>query len=208
MTRGEDCLVALGRHAIIGLIIEAIPQLKSGCEIIMHWLMGTISLPKSPICPAPPPLTAFHSPRYIAAVQKQEADTFLCLLLQNFPGDQTPVVSTPMTLLTESLQFTSSALANNETPSGTAITQPAGPILSAQEERMRQVSFSGGYLYSCELCCSAILCQGLTLALKGLFIPFHSSSWSLSEQWIYITSLHGPSHTLTGWFQSSWWEKE
>lgn len=72
------------------------------------------------------------------------------IFLQNFPGNQTPILSPPVTLLTEALQFTETGLANDKALSGASVPQPLGPILGAQEERMRQVSFSGGYLYSCK----------------------------------------------------------
>ena len=62
----------------------------------------------------------------------------------------TPTLQPPVTLLTQPLQFTSTALRNPNAPSKVSVPQPNGPILGAQEERMRQVAFSGGYLYSCE----------------------------------------------------------
>ena len=74
--------------------------------------------------------------------------TLFCL--QNFPNNQSPVLSPPVTLLTQALQYTETALPFKNAPSGTAVPQPTGPILGAQEERMRQVSLSGGYLYSCK----------------------------------------------------------
>lgn len=71
-------------------------------------------------------------------------------MLQNFPEGRTPILSAPVTMVTQPLQFTSAALRNTGAPSGTAVPQPYGPILGGQDERLRQVSFSGGFLYSCE----------------------------------------------------------
>lgn len=80
-----------------------------------------------------------------------DTDVGTVFSLQNFPGGRSPVLSPPQTLITEALQYTESVLTYEPAPTGTLIPQPAGPILAAQEERMRQVSLSGGYLYSCKL---------------------------------------------------------
>lgn len=70
--------------------------------------------------------------------------------MQNFPERRTPVLSAPVTMLTQPLQYTTAALSNPRAPSRTSVPQPDGPILGGLDERMRQVSFSGGYLYTCE----------------------------------------------------------
>lgn len=69
---------------------------------------------------------------------------------QDFPDNRSPTLSPPITLVTQELQYTETALPFERSLTGTAVPQPTGPILGAQEERMRQVSLSGGYLYSCE----------------------------------------------------------
>lgn len=105
--------------------------------------------------PAPPFLKPSHKllcleQRFLCTASFQNDRLDSLIFLQNFPGNQTPILSPPVTLLTEALQFTETGLANDKALSGTSVPQPLGPILGAQEERMRQVSFSGGYLYSCE----------------------------------------------------------
>ena len=60
------------------------------------------------------------------------------------------MLSPPVTLVTQPLGFTSTFLKNTQVPSGTSVSQPTGPTLGAQDERMRQVAYSGGRLYSCE----------------------------------------------------------
>jgi len=69
--------------------------------------------------------------------------------VQGFPGGATPTLLPPVTLITQPLQFTTTAFKNLAVPSGTSVPQPSGPTVSAQEEGMRQVTYSGGYLYSC-----------------------------------------------------------
>ena len=59
-----------------------------------------------------------------------------------------PVLSDPVTMFTEALQYPSVEFFDYE-DSTSEIPQPSGQPLDARDERLRQVAFSNGFLWTC-----------------------------------------------------------
>ena len=70
--------------------------------------------------------------------------------MQGFPDNQSPTLSSPVNMFTEQLEFPDHTFYDPYSVSGTGIFQPAGDIIDARDERMRQVSYSGGLLWTSE----------------------------------------------------------
>ena len=67
--------------------------------------------------------------------------------MQGFPGDLLPVVSDPVVLLTEELQYPTVEFYDYDDQT-TSIPQPSGRPLDARDERLRQVSYADGLLWT------------------------------------------------------------
>ena len=67
--------------------------------------------------------------------------------MQGFPGDLLPVVSDPVVLLTEELQYPTVEFYDYEADAA-IISQPSGRSLDARDERLRQVSYADGLLWT------------------------------------------------------------
>lgn len=68
---------------------------------------------------------------------------------QGFPNGNLPQLSEPATLYTEALQYPSAEFFDYE-DKVVQLEQPSGVALDARDERLRQVSYSNGLLWTCE----------------------------------------------------------